>query len=415
MKFRFFYLLISILLISSCELQNNSQVDIQETGVWGPVVGKSLKPTGPYYLSSAENPEKIIAVKVIQSNKQFLFYPAVPMMVGETYQLFAEGKPEALINNIKIRQPCLVFIGDGGERSEIWQRCKGQEPRQVTRTGGIIEDISVPRTGDWIFFTLTNNSSGNEIWRVKPDGSKTERIFTCSEYVCSNLDFNPLAGILVFLQESDMPQIKMLDLKTGSINVLDGSASELKFSPDGKYLSFLDNLSDQLVIIDLGSMKKIINQSGSGLVGEWARDSKSILFGELDYWGGIPGVKVNELDILSGEVRLLLNDQNMILELYQPMYTRDNGVYLVSVRQRNTGPSEQLWLLKEEGGEIKKITNDPLYHYSSPKWNSDYSELVFQRYPINKTETSPQVVIWDRNSDTFEVIAENAVKPFWLP
>ncbi len=162
-------------------------------------------------------------------------------------------------------------------------------------------------------------------------------------------------------------------------------------------------------------MKKIINQSGSGLVGEWARDSKAILFGELDYWGGIPGVKVNELDIPSGEVRLLLYDQDMIFEFYQPMYTRDNGVYLVSVRQRNTGPSEQLWLLKEEGGEIKKITNDPLYHYSSPNWNSDYSELVFQRYPINKTEAPPQIVIWDRNSDTFEVIAENAVKPFWLP
>ncbi len=201
---------------------------MQETGAWGPVVGKSLKPTGPYYLSSAENSEKIIAAKVIQSNKQFLFYPAVPMMVGETYQLFAEGKPEALIKNIKIRQPCLVYIGDGGEKSEIWQRCKGQEPRQVTKTEGIIEDISVPRTGDWIFFTQTNDSSGNEIWRVKPDGSGLERIFICPESICSNLDFNPLAGILVFLQESDMPQIKMLDLKTGSINVLDGSASRIK-------------------------------------------------------------------------------------------------------------------------------------------------------------------------------------------
>ena len=135
----------------------------------------------------------------------------------------------------------------------------------------------------------------------------------------------------------------------------------------------------------------------------------------MDYWGGIPGVKVFELNITSGEITPVLYDANQELEFYNPMYSMKDGEYLSLIRQRSTGPSKQLWLLREGAEGVKQITNDPLFHYSFPSWNSDYSELVFQRYPLNKAESNPQILIWNQSTDTFQVIAENASKPFWLP
>lgn len=135
----------------------------------------------------------------------------------------------------------------------------------------------------------------------------------------------------------------------------------------------------------------------------------------MEFWGGIPGVIVNELEVPSGEIKPILYDANQELEFYQPKYTGDKGIYLASVRLRSTGASRQFWLLGEGAEGIKQITSDPLFHYSFPSWNPDYSELVFQRFPINKSDGLPQVVVWNRDSDTFRVIAENASMPFWLP
>ena len=199
------------------------------------------------------------------------------------------------------------------------------------------------------------------------------------------------------------------------ISNIDGSGSELSLSPDGRFLGFLDDESGQLTIINIGNKNKITAQSGNGLMGEWARDSHSILFGEMEFWGGIPGVKVNEMEIPSGEIKPILYDPDQELEFYQPMYTRDEGIYLASVRLRSAGASRQFWLLGEGAEVIKQITTDPLFHYSFPSWSPDYSELVFQRFPINKSDGHPQVVVWNQDSDTFRVIAENASMPFWLP
>jgi Tol biopolymer transport system component len=177
----------------------------------------------------------------------------------------------------------------------------------------------------------------------------------------------------------------------------------------------LDDVSGKLKIINLENKNQISVQSGNGLMGEWARNSQSFLYGEMDFWGGIPGVSVYELEVNSGEKKSILFDRSQSLEFYQPRYTRDEGIFLASVRLRSSGAGRQLWLLSEGAEGIKQITTDPQFYYSFPSWSPDYSELVFQRFPINRSDGNPQVVIWNQDSDTLRVIAENASKPLWLP
>ena len=416
MKFNSIYVyLLILLLLTSCTSINRYHNEEQEIGAWGPIVYKTNKASGVYFLTKEKQPDFKLEVKTIRINDQLFLYPSIPLKIGETYQLIKGGNSEPVVDDIKIRKPCLVYLGDPGGQSEIWKKCPGQEPLQLTKTDGKVQNLTVSRLGELIFFTVLNESNGADIWQLKPDGSGIKKLFDCSESTCSDLDFNPMTGKLAFVQTNDKQQIKILDLNDETMIDIMDSGFDLRFSPNGKYVSFLDNSSNELTIIDLFNMKRIAQQSGAGLVGEWARDSQAILYGQMDYWGGIPGVNVFSLDIKSGEIKPLLTSRNQELEFYQPAYTGESGVYLVSVRQRNTGSNKQLWLIKEGGKVVKEITDDSLYYYSSQSWNSDYSKLVFQRYPINSSDGIPQVVIWNQSSDTFQVIADNAAKPFWLP
>ena len=408
-------MLLILLLLTSCVSINRNHIDKQEIGAWGPIVYKTIKASNIYYLTQEKQPDIKLEVKTTRISDQLFLYPSVPLKIGITCQLIIDGNSEPVVNVFIVREPCLVYLGDPGGQSEIWKKCPSQEPLQLTKTDGKVQNLTVSRLGELIFFTVINESNGADIWQVKPDGSGTKKLLDCSESTCSDLDFSPMTGKLAFVQTNDKQQIKILDLNDETMIDNQDSGSELKFSPNGQYLSFLDKSSNELTIIDLFKMKRIAQQSGAGLVGEWARDSQSILFGQMDYWGGIPGVNVFSLDIKSGELKPLLTSRNQELEFYQPVYTGESGVYLVSVRQRNTGSNKQLWLIKEGGEVVKEIIDDSLYYYSSQSWNSDYSKLVFQRYPINTSDGVPQVVVWNQSPDTFQVIADNAAKPLWLP
>jgi WD40 repeat protein len=387
----------------------------QEIGAWGPVVLNSGNNSGTYYFSTEDNPEAKIDAQIIQSTNQLFAYPIIPLEISKSYQLNETGNPKAVTKKISVREPCVAYIEGQNGKSEIWKKCPGQESVQISKTNRKVKDFTVSRSGDWLFLTVDSDSKGSEIWQLSPDGTIQKKIFECLESECSDLNYSPLTSKLAFVEVNNKTKIKILDILTRKTDDHVGSGTELKFSPDGQYLSYFDILSEQLIILNLSTQKKIFKQSGAGLVGEWARNSHTILYGEFEFWGGIPGVIVYELEVDSGEERTILFDPNHELEFYQPMYSSDEGVLLTSIRQRGTGPSKQLWLIKEGAEEIKQITNDPLYHYSFPSWNSDYSELVFQRYPLNTSDGHPQVVIWNRSQDSFQVIAENASKPFWLP
>jgi Tol biopolymer transport system component len=409
-----FIFLITILILTSCTLIDKS-FKTQEIGAWGPIVYETTKISDFYYLFLENQPNIQLEIKPIRIGDQLFLFPVEPLIIGKTYQLRIDGDTKPILENIIVREPCLVYLGDPGRKPEIWKKCTGQKPLQLTDTNGKVQNLAVSRSGEWIFFTVTNESNGVDVWQVKPDGSGIKKIFNCAESTCSDLDFSPMTGKIAFVRTNDKQQIRILDLKDETLVDFIDSGSDLRFSPNGQYLSFLDNSSDELTIIDLANMNRITQQSGAGLVGEWARDSQSILFGQTDYWGGIPGVDVFSLEIKSGELKPLIKSQDQELEFYQPAFSGETDVYLVSVRQRKTGSNKQLWLVKEGGEVVKEITDDSLYYYSFQSWNSDYSKLVFQRYPINTSDGVPHVILWDKSTDAFQVVADNASKPLWLP
>ena len=233
---------------------NNFSKNVEDSGAWGPIVIKATDPSNKYFLSQIENPDEKIEIKIRQEKNQLFLYPIFPLKIGEAYQLNLEGNSEPILKEISIRKPCLVYLNDPGGKSDLWKKCPGQEPEALTKIDEKIEDFTVARTGEWIFFSTTNDTKGSDIWKMTPDGKVKERIFDCEESKCLDLDYSPLTSQLVFNQINKKAQIKVLDLITGKEIDLEGSGSELRFSPNGQYLSYLDNLTEKMTIIDLATM-----------------------------------------------------------------------------------------------------------------------------------------------------------------
>ncbi len=415
MKFRSAILLILLTSLTSCSSITDELIGIAKAGAWGPMELRSGSAEDQFFFIAEDSPDTKIKADVIQKKNQLLVYPAEALISGKIYKLVAEGRSKPVVKNIKIRKTCILYLARSDESSALWKNCPDVEPVRITNLDEIIEEFSVSRSGELIVYTITNDQGGNEIWQVRPDGSRRKIVFDCGESTCSNLVLDSFTRRLVFKQQNKTQQIGVLDLETGNISYINRSGSEVSLSPDGKFLSLLDNGSGKLTFINLANRNQMTVQSGNGLVGEWARDSHSILYGEMEFWGGIPGVKVNELEISSGEIKTILDDPGQSLEFYQPRHTRDEGIFLALVRQRNSGASSQLWLLGEGALVIKQITTDPLFHYSFPSWSPDYSELVFQRFQINKSDGHAQIVVWNQDLDSFQIIAENGSSPVWVP
>jgi Tol biopolymer transport system component len=366
-------------------------------------------------MSLRKSPSQKLNLTTSWEDNQVIIIPNTPLKIGEIYQLIDEDASIALIEEIRVREPCLVYIGNPGEQPEIWRKCAGKEPERLTQTGGGVQDLTVSLFGDWIFYSALNDQDEVDIWRINRDGGLAERIVNCGDSLCSEIESNSIIRKLAYLQNNTESKINILDFQTGNSLSISTSGADLSFSPDGQYLSYFDNLKGQLTIINLSNMKTVSQDSGMGLVGEWSMDSHSILFGKNDFWGGIPGVDVYQWNVEKNEVVQLFNSRDQELEFYQPAFSYEPETYLVSVRQRSSGFSKQLWLIKNGGEIVKQITNDYLFHYSCYHWNSNFSEMVFQRYPVNESNAKPQVLIWHVETETFEIIAEDAAKPFWLP
>ena len=74
---------------------------------------------------------------------------------------------------------------------------------------------------------------------------------TVENQIALSLALDSFTSKLVFKQQSMPQKIGLLDLETGNISYIDGSGSEISLSPDGRFLSLLDDGSGKLTIINL--------------------------------------------------------------------------------------------------------------------------------------------------------------------
>jgi len=413
-----------IYLLVACDpltsLIGSEEKSIPEIGAYGPLVlDQNVLGNDPLNEITLSFNEDIEFEATIQEGKLIINFNQ-PLETGRVYTLTVERNVTInpkLTYPFKIRQTCLVYIGNFSTQPAIWKKCDDQDAVQLTITAGRVFDLSVSRNGEWLAYIQQNDSGNHEIWRISRDAEREELLVECRDETCVDAVLDPNGENLAYAVYGSQNRLVVMNIQAGNTYTLQVKPANLQFSPDGKYMSFFDQNDSLLKILNMDSKEIVSFKSAIDLVGSWSNDSRQILFGVNDYWGGLAGVVVFEADISKGTAEQLFGpiENKYMYEYYQPQYTNNTDWLIVTVRDQTAGFGKQIWLIKQDGSEYFKISDDALNNYSSIEGDPSFSQIAFQRYKIGSSDTLPQVGIWNSTDNGFEVVSEDSIQPYWLP
>ncbi|MCD6576975.1 MAG: hypothetical protein J7K66_03060 [Anaerolineaceae bacterium] len=408
-------LIFIIMLLPSCCVVPDVNVDPLGIGSVGPfLIDKEKIPFDvDEDINIKINP--LVEFTIDNSDNALMITPAEPLEIGKEYQVTITKNALDFVYKRIIRQPCLLYLGNVASEPEIWRLC-GQEKLLLTQTQGNIVDYAVSRNGNWITYAVKNGQGGSDVWKMDREGKKKENVYSCGEFICSNLAIDPLGLKIAFSLQGPDRSLILLSLREDQITLLErGNTSNVDFSPNGQFLRYFEKNQGYLRVINLNDKKQIQTvESETDLIGSWKSDSSSFLFGMRNYWGGIADIDIFESNAKSGTFLKLFNNQKSSFNVFQPTYFGNKNL-IVLARTGFTGSSKQIWVINEDGKKIFEITNDYQYDYSGISWNSAKEELAFQRYLLAASDSRPEVWIWEKQGSRFQLIAQNAAHAIWIP
>jgi TolB protein len=187
-----------------------------------------------------------------------------------------------------------------------------------------------------------------------------------------------------------------------SINALSISAQDAMFcqslawSPDGKLLSFTamsdydektDNYRTDIFTIKAtgANLQKISGAAIHAFSSAWVKDGKRIAFSaETDQDSNIFTVRKDGSDL----VQLTKNAGRNTAVSVSP-----DGKRIAFMSTRN-GEKYQIYVMKADGSDIRKLTNDSAVSFCNPVWSIDGKRIV---YYSDKGDRKDQ--IWMMNAD----------------
>jgi hypothetical protein len=309
---------------------------------------------------------------------------------------------------------CLFYIQDPSGARELWFWCEGQEPNVFLKGFDGIQDYTAAGGASAIYFIQRTNSTSASVW-VSDNPKKTpQRLMDCSNSLCADIAINTTSGILAFSDFEDEPRLKLFDLELREMKNLLFNATDLEFSPDGKYLGFFDRNTNQLVILNVLSGEVITVDSQEGLTGGWSSDSQQFLYGAMTFQDETPGVNVFSLNIQNGLSELLNADTGNFIEYYQPRFFKSTENLIAAVRDPSIGFNKQLWVVNREGNLVTQITSDFLFDHSAFQLDRKQARILFQRFSSGTPNSQPEIWMIDLESNELMLVARNATNPQWV-
>jgi Tol biopolymer transport system component len=329
---------------------------------------------------------------------------------------------------VEIRSPSIVYLSPVSTKSELWRTTMGEShPLQLTFTGGNVIDFAASRDGETIAFSVKNPLGGEDLWLVDRDGRQMHELVNCNQDICAEPSWSPDAKKIAFDHRSGKPpsesaetgHIWIVDVSSGKVTPLIPDAgisgSQPSWSPDGSRIAYFDTLSNRVGIMDLSDGRTWYLPATTGIVGNWSNDGTRMFFTAEENTGNNLAIEIYEADIPDQQYALsTLNEIHGEREYSVPAWSPDGETAVFAERCIYCSPTAQLWLAKDGGQQLTRITTDERFNNSAYKWDPAGDKIVFQRYQLGSSTASPEIVMWEL-SGVLNVVARDAAQPAWLP
>ncbi|GAP14389.1 periplasmic component of the Tol biopolymer transport system [Longilinea arvoryzae] len=407
--------------------------DGAEIGARGPLILEFHQAVTAADIEAHLHLEPAVEGKWTWEGNQTTFWPAGVFQAGQIYTLRLDRgvvdetghrlKSDA-VWSFRIRAASILYLGQATQAPEVWLAdAAGNAAKQLSESGGRVQDMAGFPSGERVVYSATNDQAGVDLWLVNRDGADNHRLLDCGPDACVQPSVAPDESAITFSRRSPnapLGEIWTFDLKTGESSALHTdqtiSGIEPDWSPLGRYLQFYDPEYSQIRVLDLITNKVILIPTEQQAIGTWSPDGTKLLFTRAESSEiGVPFVRIYQADLESGDIQLVEAADLGQVDASRPIFTPDGNSLVIALRALVGSPNKQLWLVPLENGASQSITEDLTASFAAYSWDPNGRQLVFQRFQLESSQSTPQVMTWQKDDKAFQVIAEDAARPQWLP
>ncbi len=322
------------------------------------------------------------------------------------------------------REPEILYLAPSS-LPELWiSGVAGESPRRLTDTGGGLYDYAASPDGDWIAYSVRNQQGGYDLWEMDRQ-SAASMILPCGTDWCispvyspdnrriaySRRRFSGLAGA-----EAGAPRLWMYDRETGQTDTLfidvNIGGADPAWSPDGRYLAFLDGLQLELRVADMQGENDVSLPAAEDSQFSWSPDSRSLLLTRSAVAHDHPYTFLVAVDIAARQEQVWMEDEE--LDTSVPVWSPQGDRLAVARRVIHDGPGKQIWLLDSGAAPLQQLTDNPQANHAAYQWSPDGTRLVFQRLAFGSSSSLPELLLWDSQDSSTRVLVEDAFQPSWI-
>lgn len=423
-----------------------SQVGIQVTTQFS--IGNTVGPFGPLaFVFSEPVNETLVTEKIfIQPDvegkfiwvdaKTLHFVPGEPFEPDLTYKLVigpgALTSEGALLKKSKswtfqVRSPLVAYLVADANQSRLWTvDPETGKTNPLTDEFFKISGFDTSRDGEFVVFSTFNEQEGIDLWRVDRSGRNTVLLLPCGRDRCSVPAISPDGSQVAYVREGVGPSA---DLQFGApriwlLNIATKVDAPLyedqqivgynpSWSPDGKYLSSFDGLSDEIHLLNLVTNDQLIITSNKGNPVTWSTDSSNFVYTDIEETESGPRTQILAADLTLNETMTLFGEKDERDYYYNSLaWSPVEDALVIGLRFEENNTAEALWLMNPGSRDGEVIASQPDYIYHAPDWDPWGNALVFQQFELRGVYR-PEIGIWKRERET-GVIAEGLMAQ-WLP
>jgi Tol biopolymer transport system component len=202
------------------------------------------------------------------------------------------GTGEGRIGLVSLADGRIVYIAPTGDHLALWQvNAAGGQPKPLTTEPSFLESVAAPPDGRY-FVLSSNRARHSHLFRVERDGANLRQL-TQGESFEIDSDCSPDGRWIVYASLPIVPdkiekyQLWKIPAEGGvPIRLTDSKADEPRFSPDGKWISYVhweEPVRYKLVIIsaDGGAPVKTFNALDSAVLNagcRWTPDGQALTY-----------------------------------------------------------------------------------------------------------------------------------------
>lgn len=371
------------------------------------------------------------------NDRSVSFWPARALQPGQRYsvRLAARARSQggqevakAQTWQVAVRQAELLYLSPS-RAPELW-RCSsdGRNCNRLTSTGGRVIDYSVSFDGNRIVYSLRNEEQGIDLWEINRQGGAAEILLPCGTDWCSSPAYSPDGKFIAYSRrrvsglpgrQPEAPRIWILERAAQTTTELLADprigGTRAAWSPDGRLLAFFDEISGGVRVYNVATRSDFLVPAVEGTAIEWSPDSAFLFYLQAGIKGETPYSSVYRLDVRTQEISQVLGED--AADYSVPAWSSDGEWAVVGQRLAGGSLTRQLWLvsLSAGQGERQAITDDVLFNHGGYQWEPGGSRLVYQRLEFGKSDSLPQVTVWNRQDGQTLLLAEDAFQPLWIP